>query len=500
MKFLKYLSFIIVGIIIGVFSTIIFSSIYSNIYSIATDIVSDVLDDYGKKENIVTVSINGETMQLDYAYSNLTFFDTPTLTSEFENTILIEDLNGYQLIIDGITINTGVEYEIDVTTISKTNGISVEMSINGITKYYQIRTLNSGIDLEVSGEGASDGFYYFNLGNDYIIKMTEKGEVVYYKKVVYGRDFKTFEFDGVKYYGYLDEAINNTDDDLDVFYTQTRLIIMDENYEEIDCVEFLLTDEGMDANHSLECHEWQMYGLGHYIISAYVGQEVTNIPSSVDDDGSALVSASVFQEIKDGELVFQWCSTDYEELYAYSTFGNDFDSSDWQDYSHLNSICYDESDGNYIVSFRHLSSILKIDSTTGDIIWILGGIGDMFGLSDEQKFSFQHYARISDSGVISLYDNGFVNAQTRVLEFVLDEDNLTVVEYYEYALDGYFSFARGSAQRVSEDEDIFLTGWGTPLGSGIIFSEVNYTTGEFLFEVYSNNPDDSVYRVQKYNY
>ena len=41
-------------------------------------------------------------------------------------------------------------------------------------------------------------------------------------------------------------------------------------------------------------------------------------------------------------------------------------------------------------SFRNIDSILKIERGTGKILWILGGKGDHFGLTEEQKFSRQH--------------------------------------------------------------------------------------------------------------
>lgn len=58
-----------------------------------------------------------------------------------------------------------------------------------------------------------------------------------------------------------------------------------------------------------------------------------------------------------------------------------------------------------IASFRNLDEVLKIDRQTGEILWTLGGLGDDFGLTEEQLFSRQHYAKLTDTGTLLLFDN-----------------------------------------------------------------------------------------------
>jgi Arylsulfotransferase (ASST) len=88
--------------------------------------------------------------------------------------------------------------------------------------------------------------------------------------------------------------------------------------------------------------------------------------------------------------------------------GSGYNSSDAWDYFHINSVDKD-SEGSYLISARDANAIYKINGTTGNLIWRLGGKHSDFTLGEQVEFSFQHHARyLSRDGqkeVISLYDN-----------------------------------------------------------------------------------------------
>lgn len=66
-------------------------------------------------------------------------------------------------------------------------------------------------------------------------------------------------------------------------------------------------------------------------------------------------------------------------------------------------------EGNYLISARDACAVHKINGTTGEIIWRLGGLRSDFELGPNVKFCFQHHARFVEQGddeeVISLFDN-----------------------------------------------------------------------------------------------
>lgn len=66
----------------------------------------------------------------------------------------------------------------------------------------------------------------------------------------------------------------------------------------------------------LDGHDFLLIDLDHYILSGYVRETVRNIPGF--ESGSTVVY-SYLQEVRDGEVVWDWKSIDYPELYGWVT-------------------------------------------------------------------------------------------------------------------------------------------------------------------------------------
>lgn len=68
-----------------------------------------------------------------------------------------------------------------------------------------------------------------------------------------------------------------------------------------------------------------------------------------------------------------------------------------------------DADGNYLISARDACGVYKINGTTGEVIWRLGGRRSDFVLGPNVPFCFQHHARFvkqsSSEEVISIFDN-----------------------------------------------------------------------------------------------
>ncbi|BDZ43522.1 hypothetical protein GCM10025865_28210 [Paraoerskovia sediminicola] len=72
---------------------------------------------------------------------------------------------------------------------------------------------------------------------------------------------------------------------------------------------------------------------------------------------------------------------------------------------HLNSVSEDD-DGNLLLSARNTCALYKIDRTTGDVVWRLGGRASDFAVADDAAFMRQHDLRRSTDGTLTLFDNG----------------------------------------------------------------------------------------------
>lgn len=124
-----------------------------------------------------------------------------------------------------------------------------------------------------------------------------------------------------------------------------------------------------------------------------------------------------------------------------------------RDWSHANALLYLPEEQAIIVSFRHLDCIMKIDWATKKIRWILGdpdGWGKAWQkyllkpVGDLQWTYHQHSPQITPKGTLMVYDNGNYRArpfkkatlgpdnQSRVVEFKIDEQAMTVEQVYEF--------------------------------------------------------------------
>jgi len=105
------------------------------------------------------------------------------------------------------------------------------------------------------------------------------------------------------------------------------------------------------------------------------------------------------------------------------------------DFDHPNSLDFDR-DGSYVVSFRHMGEITKIDSRTGAIIWRLGGRNSQFTILDDPLggFSAQHSVRVLDNGNLLVYDNGLRHTppESRAVEYQLDLQARTATMVWQF--------------------------------------------------------------------
>ena len=155
-------------------------------------------------------------------------------------------------------------------------------------------------------------------------------------------------------------------------------------------------------------------------------------------------------------------------------FGTGHNSSDALDYFHINSVDRDD-EGNYLVSGRHTSTIYKINGTTGDIIWRLGGKSSDLTLGSGAEFGFQHHARFisrskdGNTEIISLFDNSGAQRKGKTGEYInkssgkilsIDTRTSTATLVQEFpAPDHIFAFSQGGTQ-ILPSGNAFVN-WGS---------------------------------------
>lgn len=175
---------------------------------------------------------------------------------------------------------------------------------------------------------------------------------------------------------------------------------------------------------------------------------------------AARVSGLIIQELDSNKnVVFEWTSWNH---FAITDATHENLTASTIDYVHANAFEID-TDGNILLSSRHMDEITKINRANGTIIWRLGGINNQFTfINDSTRFSYQHDVRRLPNGNITLFDNGNYHSPpfSRAVEYHLDEQQMTVELVWEYRNNpDIYAFATGNAQRLPNG-NTFIS-WGT---------------------------------------
>lgn len=256
--------------------------------------------------------------------------------------------------------------------------------------------------------------------------------------------------------GYLSYALGNfagiapgTGEDL-------KHYVMDTNFAVVDSFH-------MKNGYETDFHEFLYLPNGHVMLMSY-----HNIPydmSKVVEGGqpnATLVIDILQEQDRNKNVVFEWRNLDYIPI-TNSTDSPDSSEVDLTQsrvhYATLNGFDLD-SDGNIIASFRELSEIMKIDRTTGKILWRMGGKSKEFTFNNEHPenapffYSRQHNVKRLANGDISIFDNGDLYKNSRAAEYSVDEINktATLVSEFRYpeSLGKIASATAGSAEKLPD--------------------------------------------------
>lgn len=293
--------------------------------------------------------------------------------------------------------------------------------------------------------GSRDGYLFLSIfefadcsQDNYLLIIDGKGELVYYKQIpdcASVTDFRKQADGSLSYWegiqpapGIFDGSIYRMNDRYQVTQAITSAVFLDN-------------------------HEFIVLPNGNYLYLLYVfGHRQGTIP------GQTTVADVIIRETsQSGEIIFDWRSWDHIPLL--DTDDRYITATPIIDYMHSNALEVD-TDGNILLSSRHLNEITKIDRQTGEIIWRLGGKRNQFTLTNGTRwFSHQHDVRRLPNGNLSIFDNGnFLSPPySRYVEYEIDEERKEITRTREIS-EGLFSFAMGSARNLEDGK--VLIGWG----------------------------------------
>lgn len=226
----------------------------------------------------------------------------------------------------------------------------------------------------------------------------------------------------------------------------------------------IIGTRGVSGYSGTDFHEFRLRDDGSCLLLGWDDRQVDMSAVIPGGQPNATVRGTLVQE-KDaaGNVLWEWSSWGHVDILDCDTAHVDLTGA-FIDYIHTNAIDEDD-DGNILLSSRNLHEITKIDKSSGNIIWRMGGSQNEFEFSgqDTLGFSGQHHIRKLENGHYLLFDNGWYHPEvvSSALELQLDEENkfVEVVKRYRSQPDDITGYIMGSSQRLPGGHT--LVGWGS---------------------------------------
>lgn len=189
--------------------------------------------------------------------------------------------------------------------------------------------------------------------------------------------------------------------------------------------------------------------------------------SSVHGRSDAAVTDGVWEEVdlRTGLVRRQWHSIDHVSL-AHSYSAASGGSMAWPfDYFHINTI-ETRKDGSFLISSRNTSALYLLDPSSEQVTLQIGGKHGSVNVSPGAGTAFQHDAQELPNGLFSIFDNGgvasngrMVHSQSRAIVVSLDPKARTLKLVAQYVHDKPLkSGSQGNVQLLENGN--FFVGWG----------------------------------------
>jgi hypothetical protein len=250
-----------------------------------------------------------------------------------------------------------------------------------------------------------------------------------------------------------------------------QLVIVDDTYTE-------LLRFGAGNGRKADIHEFQITPQGTALILTDAGVAIPAGASPPPWQNWDCIVEEV--DIETGAVLFEWHSADHIDpsesvvpapgtsaspiptatpIVAPTPAGsNAAPAIPVYDSVHANAIELD-TDGHLIVSARNTSALYKVDRSTGNILWRLGGKKSDFKMGDGATFGLQHDPRRHADGTLSVFDDGTAGP-SRGIVLNVDEVAMTASLVKEYPHPhGKFAMSQGNVE-VLPNGNVFV-GWGS---------------------------------------
>lgn len=254
-------------------------------------------------------------------------------------------------------------------------------------------------------------------------------------------------------------------------YARGHGIIMDSSYRVVKTV------EAAGSASPTDMHEFRLINGGKSALVTIYQPRPYDLGNYGIGPGLGWVMDSVFQEldVETGDLIFEWRSLDHiSPSFSYTlaastdTSGDGLSSDSPWDYFHINSVDKN-SNGDYLISARHMAAVYKLSGQDGHVMWELNGANPTFK-NTNLHFSSQHHAlwmlENSTHTILSLFDNAsnafnITHKESRGMIVAINhiERTATMVRSWEAPeSQGILAGSQGNLQLLP-NHNVFI-GWG----------------------------------------
>ena len=170
-----------------------------------------------------------------------------------------------------------------------------------------------------------------------------------------------------------------------------------------------------------------------------------------------------------GNIIWEWSTFDFLSLDEYNPKWVDIWMAQWDfggnptfDWTHSNSVYYDEELDIVFISIRNLSRVTAIDYNTKQILWNMGvpDFMETVYFDDSFDFSHQHSVQVTNDKNIIFFDNGRdkIPELSRCVEISYNE-NLEAELIWEHILPAeMLTLSRGECDRLNNTNTLISAG------------------------------------------
>ncbi len=221
---------------------------------------------------------------------------------------------------------------------------------------------------------------------------------------------------------------------------------------------------------SADGHEFLITPQNTALILSYT--TATADLTSIGGPANQTVINGVVQEIDipTGKVLFQWNSEDHVP-FSQSEQPLPASSSEPWDWFHINAVHLD-TDGNLLIDARDTWTTYKVDRSSGNIIWQLGGKASSFSLqagpgqvldSASEIFAWQHDPEALGNGLYTFFDNESAGtpllSYSRAITVKLNQwTHVATLVASDNQPEGLSAASQGNAQ--STPDGGLVVGWG----------------------------------------